>query len=172
MSLINPDTLVKMCDVARDMPPGAIVEIGVYKGGSAVKLAEVARDQGRGLWLFDSFAGIVEKTEGLDVHEVGDFNDTDVDEVRRLIPDAHIVVGDARQTLADTETGPIAFAHLDCDQYETYRVCLLELLPRMTRGGTIWMDDPESLAGAYKAAVEVFGDALQKHESGKHYVRC
>ena len=75
--------------------------------------------------------GIVERTDGLDFHKVGDFGDASLADVRALIPDAQIVVGDACETLPATDTGPVAFAHLDVDQYTTHRACINELVPRL-----------------------------------------
>ena len=151
------DTINGMIDHARATPPGAFVEVGVYKGGTAWHLAEIARAQGRTLWLFDTFTGIPERTDGLDTHQIGDFRDTNVESVRAAIPDAQIVVGDARESVESTDTGPIAFAHLDCDQYDTYRKVLAAIVPRMVIGGAIEFDDYESLEGARKAVDEFFG---------------
>ena len=171
LSLIGERNLLALCLMARDAPPGDLLEVGVYKGGSAVKLAEVARDQCRRLWLFDTFTGIPERTDGLDTCQIGDFGDTNVEEVRARVPDALIVVGEASETLPATDTGPLAFAHLDCDQYATYRACIVELSPRMVRGGIMWFDDADHLAGAKQAVDEMFGDRLKQHDCGKFYVR-
>lgn len=150
-SLISPDNLDDLAALAGEMPPGAIVEVGVYKGGSALRLMEVAQRQGRVLWLFDTFTGIPESSVGLDSHRVGDFGDTSVEQVRARVPAARIVVGDARETLPATETGPVAFAHIDCDQYETTRAVVRTLLARMVPGGVLWFDDYEALQGANRA---------------------
>jgi len=170
-SLINAEQMREMCAVAAATPPGDFVEVGVYQGGSAVKLAAVAADQARRLWLFDTFTGIPEQTDGVDFHKIGDFSDTSVGAVRELLPDALIVVGDAAETLPATDTGPVAFAHLDCDQYATYRACIVELSPRMVRGGVMWFDDYGALDGATKAVDEMFGDRVQTHDCGKVFVR-
>lgn len=170
-SLIAAGQLDAMCETAGAVPPGAFIEVGVYRGGSAERLAKVAREHGRDLWLFDSFTGIVERTEGVDHHKVGDFSDTSVGEVRALIPEALIVVGDACETLPATDTGPLAFVHMDVDQYATHRACIAELQPRMVRGGVMWFDDADALAGAWKAVSEAFGDRLQQHDCGKWFVR-
>lgn len=170
-SLIGGVQVDELCAMARGTPPGAVVELGVYRGGSAEQLAEVCRSQGRALWLFDSFAGIVERTDGLDFHQIGDFGGASLEEVRELIPDAKIVVGDIRETLPATDTGPVAFAHVDVDQYETHRVAIGELIPRMVRGGVIWFDDYAGLDGATRAVDDAFGPAVQRHVCGKHFVR-
>jgi predicted O-methyltransferase YrrM len=171
MSLIDPAALDAICEMAGGTPPGDFVEIGVYKGGSAYRLAEVARRQARRLWLFDTFTGIPEATPEYDLHKIGDFSDTSLVKGQKLIPDARFVVGDAREMLPSIDTGPVAFAHLDCDQYDTYRACIIELMPRMVRGGVMWFDDVYALDGAKRAVAELLGDLVKEHECQRHYVR-
>lgn len=170
MSLINPAHLDELREAAAACPPGALVEVGVYRGGSAARLAEVAQEQGRALWLFDTFTGIPEATEGVDRHRVGDFADTDLREVRASLPHACIVVGDARETVPDAETGPVAFAHVDCDQYETTRDVIRALIPRMVRGGMMVFDDYGCLDGATRAVDEMIG-GIELSAGGKARVR-
>lgn len=171
MSLINAKQLSAMVGVACETPAGDWLEVGVYRGGSAEKLAAAAKEQARRLWLFDTFTGIPESTEGVDTHQIGDFSDTSVELVRGLVPEAMIVVGDAAETIPATDTGPLAFVHLDCDQYATYRACIVELSSRMVRGGVMWFDDYECLNGARIAVDEIFGDKVKQHDCGKSYVR-
>lgn len=171
MSLICQGQLDAMVAMAKAAPPGDFLEVGVYKGGSAERLYAVAQEQARRLWLFDTFTGIPERTEGVDTHKIGDFADTSVEDVRRLLPAALIVVGDAAETLPATDTGPLAFVHLDCDQYATYRACIVELSPRMVHGGVMWFDDYGCLPGATKAVDEMFGDRVLVDDCDKRYVR-
>ena len=172
MSLINPAILDAMIDMARETPPGDFAEVGVYRGGSAARLADLARRQERRLFLFDTFTGIPEATPEVDAHKIGDFSDTSVDLVRSAVgPEPIIVVGDATETLPETETGPLAFVHLDCDQYATYRAAIIELMPRMVRGGVMWFDDVADLPGARRAVEELFGKELMAHDCMRHYVR-
>src|SRR4030095_6442827 len=56
--LINAWDLVKRADSAA--LPGAIVECGVYKGGSSAVMASASPL--RTIWLFDSFEGLPEPT--------------------------------------------------------------------------------------------------------------
>ena len=167
-SLINGGILGELCEKAAGVPAGCFVEVGVYKGGSARRLMDVANEQGRVLWLFDTFTGIPERTLGVDTHNVGDFADTRLEDVMAWIPEAQFVVGDARETLPETITGPVAFAHLDCDQYATYKAVIAELLPRMVPGGVIWFDDYEALEGASKAVNEMV-DGLRFANCGKAF---
>lgn len=175
MSLIGQAHLDSIKAASQKVPPGDFIEIGVYRGGSAMFLAEVARTQNRKLWLFDSFCGILERTEGLDAHQVGDFGDGDLETVRHLLPDATIVVGDVRVTLPATDLPPIAFAHIDVDQYASTKACIERISPCMVAGGLMWFDDYGCLEGANRAVNEFYADRLEwsggSAGAGKAFVR-
>lgn len=153
-SVVSDEHVEQLCDVARTCPSGCFVEVGVYQGGSAYYLSAVAQEQGRAIYLYDTFTGIPHKDE-LDSHNVGDFSDTDVDAVRAAIPYATIVQGVFPQTMV--EMGPIAFVHLDVDQYRSYLDSLSALAPLMVAGGAMVFDDYGHLVGATNAVNEFFG---------------
>lgn len=153
VSLISMDNIQVMMNVASVTPPGPFIEIGVYRGGSAYCLSQLATSQFRKLHLFDTFSGMPEKSE-IDTHEIGDFADTDVERIKEFIPDATFHVGMFPGTMPDGLTG-IAFAHVDCDQYESVKAACMILPRRMMRGGIIYFDDYGCLAGATAAVDEV-----------------
>lgn len=149
MTLIDPCTMDTMAFVASLVPYGALAEVGVYKGDSALILRKW--NPGRDLYLYDTFSGIPERTEGLDKHSIGDFSDTTVEEVRKLLPDARIKVGIFPETFVPTF---YAFVHVDCDQYRTIKACISFFSPWMTPGGKMWFDDYGCLPGADQAIKE------------------
>jgi predicted O-methyltransferase YrrM len=158
-SLIEAVALGHLVDAARTAPPGDFLELGVYQGGSASALYEVAVEQGRRLWLFDTFTGMPEATGGLDLHQVGDFADTSAEAVQAALPLARIRVGVFPATLED-DVGPIALAHIDCDQYATTLTACYLLGPRMVPGGVMIFDDYDCLNGATAAVDAVFGSRV------------
>lgn len=167
VSLIRHDVLCELGELAKFCPAGDFVEVGVYKGGSATMLAQVAREQKRRLFLFDTFTGIPVRNEAKgDSHRVGDFSDTSVDAVRAAIPDAIIVQGIFPCTLTD-DVGPIALAHIDCDQYDSVRSCCIRLGPRMVAGGVMVFDDYDVLDGAKAAVDECFPGRVVISYQGK-----
>ena len=88
-SLISDGTLREMVAMARDTPVGTFVEVGVYRGGSAAWLDELAHEQGRELYLFDTFHGIPYRTHPDDGHNVGDFADGATrEQIALAFPDA------------------------------------------------------------------------------------
>jgi O-methyltransferase len=138
-SLINDQQLEAMAEMAAGCPRGCFVEVGVYKGGSAWFLAEVARRQGRELHLFDTFLGIPVRDAG-DEHQIGDFGDASLDAVRRAIPDAFFHVGMFPDTIPP-DLGEIALVHCDCDQQRSVTAVLEHLWPRLVPGGVMVFDD-------------------------------
>ena len=166
-SLLTGERLVKFYALAESSPPGALMEVGVYQGGSAEVLYGLAKKQDRELWLYDTFSGIPHSHD-IDPHKVGAFSETSFEVIRKEFPSAIIQKGIFPDGLM--LPGKIAFVHLDCDQYKSYRQSLDELLPKVVSGGMIVCDD-YALAGAAKAIDET------KHEkeildSGQVLFRC
>lgn len=154
MSLLTADQLIVLARLARSAPPGAFVEVGVYRGGSAAVLHDVAVSQGRRLFLYDTFRGIPHADpDKSDSHKVGDFADgLTRDQARVVFPYAVVLDGVFPDDFAPPED--VAFAHLDCDQYRSVRDSLAALFHRMVPGGLILLDD-YCLAGCERAAHEV-----------------
>lgn len=149
------NVFTELVEVAGSAPEGCIVEVGVYKGGSASYLTELAEKQGRQIFLYDTFTGIPFQSE-YDKHAVGDFNDTSYEAVKAALPYATVTQG-----LFPASAIPmpkIAFAHIDVDQYQSYLDCIRFLSPMMVSGGVMWFDDYE-LDGGKKAVDELIGEA-------------
>lgn len=134
---------------------GDFWECGVYKGGTARMLAEFLAAHARSglkLHLFDTFSGMPETDEKLDIHLKGDFSDTDLEKVRRVVGNPERVEfhpGWIPDTFCDMSNSEVAFAHVDVDIY-----------PRLTVGGVMVFDDYgfPTCPGARKAVDELFAD--------------
>ncbi len=142
LSLINPIQLQEVKRLARLTPVnGIIVEVGVYKGGSAVELNEVAREKNTELWLFDTFEGMPEAIDK-DFHKIGEFADCNYETVKAMLPDAKIFKGFFPDTwFPISPKKSISFAHIDCDQYTSITECIKQFSPLMLPGGIMWFDD-------------------------------
>lgn len=169
MSLIRLDVLDELADEARRAPVGDFVEVGVYQGGSAFVLGQVARKQKRRLFLFDTFSGMPHAEPG-DAHAIGDFADTSLEKVQAAIPDAICIAGVFPETLPD-DLWPIALAHIDCDQYASVRACCERLADRMAPGGVMVFDDYDVLTAARRAVDEIFSGRVTFSNCGKARVR-
>ncbi len=165
----DKNVFLELVQVAGATPEGCFVEVGVYQGGTASYLTELAEQQGRQIFLYDTFTGMPFQGEH-DKHKVGDFSDTSFEAVRDALPYANVIQGlfpDSAVPMAN-----IAFAHVDVDQYQSYVDCINHLSPLMVEGGVMWFDDYE-LEGARRAVDELIGkDRLIPAKTGhkKHYV--
>jgi hypothetical protein len=169
--LVGNDTLEEMCRVLRECPPGCVVEVGVYQGGSARWLYEVCEEQHRSLFLYDTFRGIPFQGPG-DSHKVGDFGDTDIETVSKMLPKSVVIQGVFPDSMVKMPR--VAFAHLDCDQYKSIKDAIYALTPLMVEGGIMWFDDVGCLDGANKAFNEwreETGMDAYKAKCGKYFAR-
>lgn len=163
---------------------GDLVECGVYRGGCAMTMAMALRAAGaeeRVIWLYDTFEGMT-RPDGNDVR-IDDgtpaavkFEATATDEntstwcaadlgtvrsnmLRTGYPAERLrfVVGPVEETL---RTPPIperiALLRLDTDWYESTRVELEVLMPRLVPGGVLIVDDYNHWAGSRRAVEEYF----------------
>jgi predicted O-methyltransferase YrrM len=164
---------------------GDIVECGVSIGYGALLFLlwseYVAKP--RTYWGFDSFEGFpdpVEKDEKTPITGKS-FWASPPETVLKVLRDGRIpeevirdrvrlVKGLFHDTLPRYE-GRIALLHLDCDLYESYKVALEHLYPKVQRGGVIMFDEYNDARwpGANKAIDEFFADKPEKIES---HSRC
>jgi O-methyltransferase len=160
--------------------PGALVECGVWRGGSAGMMAlahlHFRSAPHRELHLFDSWQGLPEPDRELDGAVAAQYSGgasggtlepigqcvAALDEVRQLLekevayPPSLISyhVGWFQETLARTRIDQISLLRLDGDWYESTKVCLEHLYPKVVKGGTIVLDDYGYWAGCRKATDE------------------
>lgn len=77
----------------------------------------------------------------------------------------------------DTITGdsPVAFAHIDCDWYDSVMVCLERIVPRLVRGSILVIDDYDCWSGCRKAIDEYFQnkreDFIFENKSRLHIIK-
>ena len=162
---------------------GDFVECGVWRGGNALLAAGIFKLHGadRRVILFDTFAGMTAPTQVDTVAATGEFARTmhtsnqrdthnewcyaSLDDVKHafrcadlLTPNVVFVQGDVLHTLAIPENVPqtIAVLRLDTDWYESTRLELVTLYPRLSTGGVIMIDDYGYWAGARRATDEYF----------------
>jgi O-methyltransferase len=167
--------------VTRRGIPGAIVECGVWRGGSvmAVILTLQLEQDVRDLYLFDTFGGMTRPTdddvdfrgENAGKRFVAGQEGTDrtwcyasIDDVRHNLGQLHypknrihFVQGDVLETLPRKAPDQIALLRLDTDWYESTRREMEALYSRLVTGGVLIVDDYGHWAGSRKAVEEYFG---------------
>lgn len=145
---------------------GAFAECGVFQGGTALLLSRVLGEDGRKLYLFDSFEGLPEphadKDRGL---RRGLFKSASEDAVRKLLAGLgdrlDVRPGWIPQTFVDLQDERFAFVHVDVDLYQSTLDCCEFFYPRLVAGGTMVFDD-HGFPGTrgMKAAVHEFFDPI------------
>lgn len=163
--------------------PGALVECGVWRGGSmmAVALSLLRRGRSdRDLYLFDTFSGMAEPgpedvdfrdDEAVDTWRKLDRGDRNrwchapLQEVRHNMEGVgydesrtHYVEGRVEDTLPERAPERIALLRLDTDWYSSVRHELEHLYPRLSRGGVLVVDDYGHWRGARRAVQEYLAE--------------
>ncbi len=162
-TIVPPDKLYRLYMAAQKALPlnGVWYECGVYKGGSALLLAETIRrsEKAIALHLFDTFRGMPFSGER-DGHAQGDFGDVSYDAVAAKLAGynrVHLHPGVIPSTFAGRHRDRIAFAYLDVDQERSTRDCLDFVWPRMVVGGIVVIDDYDwPLCPGIKLVVDSF----------------
>jgi len=143
--------------------PGAIAELGVYKGELAAILNRLFPQ--RRLYLFDTFEGFSENdlSDGQErqhsFSSAGDFHDTNVDLVmsRMASPENVIVRKGYFPETADGLDETFALVSLDVDLYKPIAAGLEYFYPRLSPGGCIFIHDYNNVRyKGVKVAVEQF----------------
>jgi hypothetical protein len=166
--------------------PGALVECGVWRGGSmqAVALALLGRGRtDRDLHLFDTFEGMSEPTaedmamDGTPAAELLARQSRDasiwavasLDDVQQGMAETgypaeriHYHVGKVEDTIPEQAPEQIALLRLDTDWYESTRHELEHLYSRVPAGGVVIFDDYSTWQGARKAVDEFIAAAGER----------
>lgn len=163
--------------VANDVA-GAIVECGVWRGGSAMAAlyALVAANQNdRDIYLYDTFAGMSEPgvNDGREEHELfaryknaqglSDWCLATLEDVKENVARCNyplakmnFVPGKVEETIPARMPEKIALLRLDTDWYESTLHELNHLYPRLAEGGILIIDDYGKWGGCRQAVDEYF----------------
>jgi hypothetical protein len=162
--------------VASDVP-GAFVECGVWRGGSAMVIAATLHELGihdRELFLFDTFTHMpfpgaedvdVFGRAAADYYEVASsaeaFRYLPLDAVQDAVASTgyprermHFVQGMVEETIPERAPVEIALCRLDTDWYESTAHEMEHLYPRVAPGGLLLIDDYGHFQGSKKAVDE------------------
>jgi O-methyltransferase len=154
--------------------PGAFVECGVWRGGSAMLAALRFREllNVRDLYLYDTFKGMTEPgaADSLEEHarwralQRDDHNDwcyaSRAEVERNMLTTGipaerlHLIEGPVARTLPAHAPERIAVLRLDTDFYESTRHELEHLYPHLSEAGVLIVDDYGKYQGARKAVDE------------------
>lgn len=168
--------------VVREGVKGDFIEAGVALGGSAILLGRL-KSSDVTLRLYDVFGMIPPPgdKDGQDAHQRyqvirsgtspglgGDMYYGYVDSLMEKVilnlsrwglscEDHHIELNPGLFQHTLRPPGPVAFAHIDCDWYESVSTCIDRIVPLLAKGGVIVFDDYESYSGCRRAVDELMG---------------
>ena len=169
--------------VVRAGIPGAVVECGVWKGGSMMAVARTLvrlGDVSRSLYLFDTFEGMTppqdvdrsyrgESAAALlaaeDPNASWVWAKGPLDEVKEALAQTSYpaervsyIKGKVEETLPEAAPDRIALLRLDTDWYSSTYHELVHLYPRLVPGGVIIFDDYGHWEGARRAVDQYFAE--------------
>jgi hypothetical protein len=166
--------------------PGAVVECGVWRGGSVLAMIKTLQRLGvddRDVYLYDTFEGMTQPTEAdtspFEQPAATTWKETpegvtpwawafdqgiySIEFVQGLIYDSgypreriHFVQGSVEDTIPGTTPDAIAVLRLDTDWYESTRHELEHLYPLVSDAGVLIIDDYGHWEGSRRAVEEYF----------------
>jgi O-methyltransferase len=162
LTLLDTPRLANLWQLCRETDPaGNILEVGVYKGGSALHLSNSA--PGRQVFACDSFTGFAALDERLDhAFDKKMFKDTSREAVEQRFASRNrkieVIQGFFPASCASKDLGPISFVHLDVDIFEATRDSLNWLDGKLMKRSLIVIDDYSRTADGVNKAVKEFID--------------
>jgi O-methyltransferase len=144
-TLVDPSRLYVLFQLAKRARsvPGAVAEIGVYRGGTAKFLSRLFEGR-KPLFLFDTFAGMPDTHPEHDFHRRGDFADTSLESVQAFLSDCRNVAfhpGFFPETAVPVQGETFSLVHVDVDIYESVKSCCEFFFSRLAPGGVMVFDD-------------------------------
>ncbi|MBS1525887.1 MAG: class I SAM-dependent methyltransferase [Bacteroidetes bacterium] len=183
-TMTTPERIAALCNavnyLVKNDIKGDFVECGVWRGGSTMAAIDTlmkAGDQGREIYLYDTYEGMSEPTEqdkvftGTAADDLMKSSAKDdptsvwcysaLEEVQNNVgilkypaQKIHFVKGKVEDTIPKTMPGKIALLRLDTDWYESTAHELRHLYPLLVQGGVIIIDDYGHWEGARQAVDE------------------
>ena len=132
----------------RDVP-GAIIEVGVWRGGTGALIAACAADLDIDdtVYLCDTWEGVV-KTAAVDTYyRDGKHDDTSLEIVQQLLDQLNLTNVDCLQGIFPDDTGDkiadktFRLCHIDVDVYRSAKDVLEWVWPRLSPHGVVVFDD-------------------------------
>ena len=162
-------------EINKNQLEGAFVECGVFKGGSVMNMALTQLNFNKlvHIYLYDTFEGMTPQGE-FDINHKGVSADRILKNPSKLCicsleqvkshlkltgyPQGflHFRQGDVAETLKTDLPKQISLLRLDTDWYESTKIELEILYPRLVKGGVLILDDYGYWKGAKKAADDYF----------------
>jgi O-methyltransferase len=140
--------LWQLVEQVRDVP-GALLEVGVWRGGTGALIAARAKELGIGekVYLCDTFTGVVKTSKVDTYYRGGEHADTSEVVVRTLLDrlelmNVQVLTGIyPEETAAGVVEEHLRLVHIDVDVYGSAREVLEHVWPQLSVGGVVVFDD-------------------------------
>jgi O-methyltransferase len=162
-------------EVLKDKIPGDFIETGVWRGGATIfmkALLKASNITDRRVWVADSFEGLPRPNEEKYAADKGDklfsykilavsqeMVAKNFEKYDLLDDNVKFLKGWFKDTLPTAPIQQLAVVRLDGDLYESTMDGLVNLYPKLSKGGFIIIDD----WGAVKACQQAVIDYREKH---------
>ncbi len=187
-SMTSPESIHALIEsikyIVRNKIDGAMVECGVWKGGSAMAMALALKkfgDEEREIYLYDTFSGMSAPSD-VDISFAGesaqqefsktkisedasDWCSSPIEKVKKNVlqtgypkEKVHFIKGKVEETIPKNVPQKIALLRLDTDWYESTKHELIHLFPLLSPKGVIIIDDYGHWLGAKKAVDEYISE--------------
>ena len=128
---------------------GAILEVGVWRGGTGALIAQQAADCGvtEKVYLCDTFTGVVKASENDQTYQGGEHSDTSRSLVENLTESMGLNNTEILQGIFPDDTGHevenqvFRMCHIDVDVYQSAREVNEWVWDRLVPGGIVVYDD-------------------------------
>ena len=142
--------LWQMASQVAKLSEGAILEVGVWRGGTGALMARQAANCGvtEPVYLCDTFCGVVKATKNDETYQGGEHSDTSVELVQKLMADVGVSANtkilqgifpdDTATEIADQK---FRLCHIDVDVYQSAKEVNEWVWERLVPGGIVVYDD-------------------------------
>lgn len=125
---------------------GAILEVGVWRGGTGAILAEAVKSTVKKVYLADTFKGVVKAGANDTSYKGGEHSDTSLKLVNELfsslsLKNVQLLDGIFPEDTQHLVTDGISMLHCDVDVYSSSKDIVEWCLPRMSVGSILVFDD-------------------------------
>lgn len=141
--------LWQLAEQAAKLPAGALLEVGVWRGGTGALIAAKSQQCGvtDNVYLCDTFSGVVKAGENDDTYAGGEHSDTSREVVEQLTRDMRLMNVEILQgifpddTAAEIEDLRFRMCHIDVDVYQSAKEVNEWVWSRLVPGGIVVYDD-------------------------------
>ena len=173
--------------------PGDLIETGVWRGGASIfmkAMLEVNNDHDRIVWLADSFEGLPKPNEEKYKSDKGDKHyvvqelkvslETVIANFKKygLLDDkVKFLKGWFKDTLPIAPIERLSLIRLDGDMYESTMDGIMNLYPKLSKGGFLIVDDWGSVKGCqdaindYRSQYNISEEIIPIDKSGIYWIK-